>query len=194
LKKICFSGFAFEDLITSQDGAKDPAFSIIRARLDDDVNLVLRCEMDAYNTSEDIYSELKCYANLKMGNPQHRKKLLKTWLQTGLCKNSDIIIGIRDPCDGILNDIQQYSRTGLYGKFNNRNLTPYNKDFNYNSNIAVEWTQHCLRSICQLITVNVNPNEDEGPQSFKIKIDIRHNISIKKLNSTPAGVEIPHFI
>ncbi|SMN19670.1 similar to Saccharomyces cerevisiae YDR370C DXO1 Putative protein of unknown function [Maudiozyma saulgeensis] len=193
LKKICFSGFAFEDLITNQDGPKSPAFSIVKARLDDNIDLVLRCEMDAYNATQDIYSELKCYANLKMGNPQHRKKLLKTWLQTGICPESDIIIGIRNPSDGILHDILQYSRTNLYRKFNSRNLTPYNKDFNYNSNVAVEWLQHCLRSICELVRRNANPDVDEGPRSFKIKIDARHNIHVKKLHSTPVSVTIPNF-
>ncbi|KAG0666557.1 Dxo1p [Maudiozyma exigua] len=190
-KKICFSGFAFEDLITSED-VKEPAFSIVKAKLNDEINLVLRCEMDAYNLEKNIYSELKCYADLKMKSPQHRKKLLKTWLQTALCPESDIIIGIRNPTDGILHDILQYTRTTLYRKFNNRNLTPFNKDFNYNANIAVEWTQHCLKSVSRLVKLNI----DRGikvPQSFKIKIDSLHNISIRKLQSTPHGVEIPNL-
>lgn len=189
-RKICFSGFAFEDLITDGEDQKEAAFSIVKAKLDNEINLVLRCEMDAYNPEKDIYSELKCYANLKMNNPQHRKKLFKTWLQTSLCPESDIIIGIRDPSDGILHDILQYTRTSLYRKFNNRNLTPINKDFNYNANIAVEWTQHCLKAVSKLVKLN-RDKTIKVPQSFKIRIDPYHNISIKKLHSTPASVEIP---
>ena len=127
-----------------------------------------------------------------MKSPQHRKKLLKTWLQTGLCPESDIIIGIRDPADGILHDILQYTRTALYRKFNNRNLTPFNKDFNYNANIAVEWTHHCLKSVSRLVKLNIDQGI-QAPQSFKIKIDSLHNISIRKLQSTPHGVEIPNL-
>lgn len=188
-RKICFSGFAFEDLITNEEDQKEPAFSIVKAKLNAEINLVLRCEMDAYNPEKNIYSELKCYANLKMNNPQHRKKLLKTWLQTGLCPESDIIIGIRDPSDGILHDILHYTRTDLYRKFNNRNLTPINKDFNYNANIAVEWTQHCLKAVSKLVKLNIDQTM-ETPQSFKIRIDRYHSISIKKLRSTPHNVEI----
>lgn len=188
LRKICFSGFALEDLLIKED-EKKLAFSIVKGSLSDNISLLLRCEMDAYDSKHDIYSELKCYSKLKLSNTQHRRKLLKTWLQTELCADSNIIIGIRNPFNGILDDIQSFSRDALYHKFNNRNLIASKKYFNFNANIAIEWTQFCINSICKLIKNNIDDRIND-PQSFKIRINGRHNISIEKLQSTPNNVDI----
>ncbi|CCF58533.1 hypothetical protein KAFR_0E03820 [Kazachstania africana CBS 2517] len=186
LKKICYSGFALEDLLTKSQ--KEPLFSITENQLDDNITLLLRCEMDAYNQLTQNYTELKCYAPLKMASPQHRKKLLKTWIQTGVLPSSDLMFGIRSPYNGELLDIEWYSRDGLYRRFNNRNLPENKKSLNFNANIAVEWSHHCIKTICELISDNL---QGDAPQAFQIKVDTFRNISIRNLSKIPQNAQIP---
>lgn len=192
IRKICKSGFAFEDLVTEGEGPKEPVFSIVKGKINSKINLLLRCEIDAYNEEEEIYTELKCYSTLRIANSNHRKKLLRTWLQTGLCPKSNVVMGIRDPSSGILDDIKTYSRSELYHLYNNRSLRFLDKDFNYNTNIAVQWTHYCLNSINKLVH-GLRDTDDDNPQGFRIVIDKKHNITLRKLKTIPAKFHIEEY-
>lgn len=192
LRKICMSGFAFENLVTEHRDSKSPVFSVVKGKINSKINLLLRCEIDAYNSELDIYTELKCYSSLRITNSNHRKKLLRTWLQTGLCPPSDIVIGIRNSSDGILHDVCGYSRSDLYHYYNNPYLRVLDKDFNYNTNIAVQWTHFCLKSIRKLVLDLVDRGNDSC-QPFQVTIDKRHNIHVRKLKNIPAKFQIDQY-
>lgn len=193
-RKICYSGFAFEEkLTTSHDERVGPFYSIVEGRISDRITMLLRCEMDAYNPIFERYTELKCFAKLNVQEKAHRRKLLKTWVQIGLIPNSDLIIGTRDTQVGQLEDLTWYSKKGLYKKFNNPSIARSESYFNFNANIAVEWCYHCIESICDLVTKNSSalPEESKlGYESFKVVIDKSHNIVIRKLTRVPRHVQI----
>lgn len=194
-RKICFSGFALEDkLTTSHDGKSGHFYSIVEAKLNDRINLLLRCEMDAYNPITETYTELKCFAKLNVQENAHRRKLLKTWIQIGLIPNSDLIIGLRDTQVGQLEDLIWYSKDSLYRRITNTSIRRSDRYFNFNANVAVEWSYHCIESICDLIIDNSDTPIDDANQeleSFRILIDKSHNIQVKKLRSVPKHVQIP---
>ncbi|QLL34846.1 hypothetical protein HG536_0H02210 [Torulaspora globosa] len=194
-RKICYSGFALEDkLTTSHEGKTGPFYSIVEGKLNDRITLLLRCEMDAYNPISEVYTELKCFAKLNVQENAHRRKLLKTWIQIGLIPHSDLIIGTRDTQVGQLNDLNWYTKDTLCRKFNNPSIPQNDRYFNFNASIAVEWCYHCIESICELVMSNSgNSIDDPFPQieSFKITIDKLHNISVKKLTKVPKHVQVP---
>lgn len=201
------SGFEFENLLTgvkknsnvsNDDGnigntiIPSYTFSIVENKLDKDILLLLRSEMDAYNNITKSYSELKCYGPLSMGNMRHRHKLLKTWIQTQLVPDCDVIIGTRENYSGLLIDINRYSREEFYQKLNNRNSTLSRK---YNLNVAKEWTKHCVRSIVKLIDMSITKEKFENivssAQPFQLIIDNKRNIAIKRLQRIPPNLRIP---
>lgn len=187
-KRILYSGYALEDLLTEGPRLKDdPFFAIMEAKLDSDISLVLRCEIDSYNQLTGTFTELKCYAPLSMHNLYHREKLLKTWIQLGLSPPSDLLIGVRNTQLGQLQDLQYFSKQQLYKKINNRDLPPCRKKFNYNADIAVQWLQHCLRAICKLVG---EADTSKGAHCFELTIDEGHKISINKLPQMPAKVKL----
>lgn len=195
--KRCNSGFVFEDLLTSRldknSEESQPVFSIVENVVNDGVLLLLRSEMDAYNKNTKSYSELKCYGTLSMGNTYHRLKLLKTWVQTQLVPNCDVIIGIRDAYSGTLIDINEYTQDQLYAKLNNPDS---HLSRNFNLTVARAWTRHCLESIIKLVELSAVKDEEAGkviqdPQPFQISIDDKRNITISKLNHIPANLDIP---
>ncbi|CCD23602.1 Dxo1p NDAI_0B05690 [Naumovozyma dairenensis CBS 421] len=201
VRKISYSGFALEDLLTTNKndhnadnsdvtlvGGDKAVFAIIENKLNDDISLLLRCEMDSYNPVNKCFTEMKCFARLKMNNHNHRRKLLKAWVQTGVIPNSDILIGIRDPMFGELNDIEWFSRMNLYRQINNRNLPEAKLDLNYNAEIAVQWSQHCIKSICKLVDESIDKTRLNTSQSFQIRINASRAIQIKKLKSVPNNV------
>lgn len=203
-QKRCNSGFVFENLLTGGKVNSNIAnnvdntmttsyvFSIVENKLDDDVLLLLRSEIDAYNDQTKSYSELKCYSPLSMGNVYHRHKLLKTWIQTQLIPNCDVIIGTRESYSGLLTDIKEYSREEFSRKLNNPNSKLSRK---YNLNVAKEWTKHCIKSIVKLIDIIVTREQrndvSSKPQPFQLIIDNKCNISIKKLHKIPPNLHIP---
>lgn len=194
-EKITYSGFQFEKVMTEIDTENDNdnigndnlvennntndnyVFSVVENVLDDNIALLLRCEMDSYNHITKEYTELKCYSPLSMGNMFHRLKLLKTWIQINMVPKSDLIIGIRNNYDGLLQDINRYTRKSLYRMINDRNNKTINNMFNLNGNIASQWQKHCLKSIVNLINLNYDPNVLE-PQTFNIHIDSKRNIHL----------------
>lgn len=198
------SGFEFENLLTTIKKNNNASnndnnttisscvFSIVENRLDKNILLLLRSEMDAYNNITRSYSELKCYGPLSMGNVHHRYKLLKTWIQTQLVPNCDVIIGTRENYSGLLVDINQYSKEEFYQKLNNRNSNLSRK---YNLNVAKEWTKHCVRSIVKLIEMSITRDKFEDvaskAQPFQLTIDNKRNISIKRLQRVPPNLHIP---
>lgn len=187
-KKICYSGFSFEDKLKASEGTNDsPFFSIVEGELNDRITLLLRCEMDAYNKVKGCYTELKCFTKLKMHNIHHRRKLLKTWVQIGLIPSSDLIVGTRGTQAGELEDLLWFSKESLYRKVNNSSLPSYHSFANFNADIAVQWFHHCIESICDLIMNNITKS---SLQSFKITIDAGRNISIKKLSKVPKHVQV----
>lgn len=169
-KKILHSGYALEDLLTRGPRVEDdPFFAIIEAELDANISLVLRCELDSYNELTETFTELKCYAPLNMHNAYHREKLLKTWIQLAISPRCDLLIGVRNTHMGLLQDLQYFTNKELYRKINDRNLPKSPKRFNYNADLAVQWCQHCIRSICKLVGENVDRS---SPQCFKLTIEI----------------------
>lgn len=194
-RKICYSGFALEDkLTTSHDERMGPFYSIVEGKINERLSLLLRCEMDAYNPIFNRYTELKCFTKLNVQDTAHRRKLLKTWVQIGLIPDSDLIIGTRDTQVGQLEDLTWYSRGSLYKKFNNPSIARNNKYLNFNANIAVEWCFHCIESICDLVMKNsLSSPDDPYPkhESFKVIVDKSHNIIVKKLTKVPRHVQIP---
>lgn len=203
-QKRCNSGFEFENLLTGVKKSSDVScdndnpiisscvFSIVENKLDEDILLLLRSEMDAYNGITKSYSELKCYGPLSMGNVYHRYKLLKTWIQTELVPNCDVIIGTRENYSGLLIDINQYSKEKFYQKLNNRDSKLSRK---YNLNIAKAWTKHCIKSIVKLIDMSITKGKFENivsrAQPFQLIIDNKRNISIKRLQRVPSNLHIP---
>lgn len=201
-KKIVYSGFQFEKVMienaNDEDGenvAKDELdneensknienylFAIVENVLTEDITLLLRCEMDAYNYLTKEFTELKCYSKLSMSNMYHRLKLLKTYIQINMIPTGDLIIGTRSNYDGLLQDINRYTRKSVYRMINNRNNKVINNVFNLNANIAVQWQKHCLESIVSLIESNYDPNV-LTPQVFNICIDTKRNIHIIKPKS-----------
>lgn len=194
-RKICYSGLALEDkLTTSHDGKKGPFYSVVEGKLDHRITLLLRCEMDAFNPITETYTELKCFAKLNAQENAHRRKLLKTWIQIGLIPNSDLIIGTRDPQAGQLEDLTWYTRESLRKKFDNASIPQNDRYFNFSPTIAVEWCYHCISSICELIMDNSDSSIDDPfpeHESFKVTIDKSHSISVKKLTKVPRHVQIP---
>ncbi|CAI4059040.1 Dxo1p SKDI_04G5790 [Saccharomyces kudriavzevii IFO 1802] len=196
MKKICYSGFEFEHWVTEDikatdlNGPKHPIFSVVESKLSEDIGLLMRCEIDAFNPVSRTNTELKCFGPLSMHNSNHRKKLLKTWIQTGLLPNSDIVIGLRDSHSGQLLDIQWYSRDSLYKKFNHPGLPPSKKELNFNAKVAVEWCNHCIKSICELVEANISHYNSTRPESFEVSIDANGTIAITKLNTVPKNVEL----
>lgn len=184
-RKICFSGFSLEDVLTEDIGIekRKPVFSIVENALDDNITLLLRCEMDAYNPITKNYTELKCYSPIKYSNPNHRRKLLKTWIQTGLIPNSDVIIGVRDTQNGDLMDILRFDRASLYKKIANRNLPENKKEWNYNPLVATEWLSYSLKAITLTIQQILDKVGYENTQTFNIKIDTNLNIKVELLAS-----------
>ncbi|CAL9730798.1 decapping and exoribonuclease protein 1 [Monosporozyma unispora] len=191
-KKRCNSGFAFEHLLTGTKAGdnSEPVFSIIENVFNSDVLLLLRSEMDAYNNKTKSYSELKCYGPLSMGNTYHRLKLLKTWVQTQLVPDCDVIIGTRQNYGGLLTDIQEFTREQFYKKLNIRDSA---LSRNFNLTVARAWTRHCIESIVKLVDLSVDKNEEYviKPQPFQLSIDDMRNISIKKLDHIPTNIDIP---
>ncbi|CAI7080398.1 AVN_collapsed_G0012130.mRNA.1.CDS.1 [Saccharomyces cerevisiae] len=196
MKKICYSGFEFENWVTENSkvadltGSKCPIFSLVESKLSEEIGLLIRCEMDAFNPVSETNTELKCFAPLSMHNSNHRRKLLKTWVQTGLLPNSDIMIGLRDSHSGQLLDIQWYSRDLLCKKFNHPGLPTNKKELNYNAQIAVEWCHYCIEAICKLVEANISDYSSTKPESFEIGIDTNNAIVITKLKTTPRNVEL----
>ncbi|CAI4056245.1 hypothetical protein N7582_000553 [Saccharomyces uvarum] len=196
IKKICHSGFEFENCLTENtknsgsSASKCPVFSIVEGKLSEDIGLLMRCEMDAFNPVSKTNTELKCFGPLSMQNSSHRKKLLKTWIQTGLLPNSDIMVGLRDSYSGQLLDIQWYSRDTLFRKFNHPGLPLNKKEMNYNAKVAVEWCKHCIKSICDLVEANISRYNCNKPEPFEINIDANGTIIITKLSTIPRNVEI----
>ncbi|CCC70824.1 hypothetical protein NCAS_0F03400 [Naumovozyma castellii] len=199
LKRICYSGFALEDLMTETTselekegekltGGEKAVFAVVENKLDDDICILLRCELDAFNGAEKKFTELKCFSPLKMSNFSHRRKLLKAWVQTGVLPDSDILIGIRDSSFGELEDVEWYSRDRLRSKINNRNLPESKIDWNFNAQVATQWSQHCIRSICKLVDENLDQKAISNPQGFQIRIDSRRNIRIKCLSKVPKDI------
>ena len=196
LFRICYSGIALEALLTKSESTisrkEGPSFSIVQGILPkSNINIILRCEMDSYNPTLETYTEIKCFSKVKISNPVHRRKLLKTWLQTSLIPSTDIIIGTRDPYTGTLENIEQFTREKLLERFNNRNIPPLDSYYNFNAQLAVEWLQFCVKSICTLVSKNRDNANHPGTQSFRITIDKNHNIHINVLDSTPQNVVMP---
>lgn len=190
-KKRINSGFAFERLLTSTGSGEEsePVFSIVENILNDDTLLLLRSEMDAYNKNTKSYSELKCFGPLSMGNTYHRLKLLKTWIQTQLVSDCDIILGTRDNYGGLLTDIQEYTREQFYEKLNSSDSALSRK---FNLNVARAWTRHCIESIIKLVDMSIDEGDDlTKPQPFQLSIDDKRGISIYPLQHIPSNVEIP---
>ncbi|KOH01190.1 Dxo1p DI49_0546 [Saccharomyces eubayanus] len=196
IKKICYSGFELENCLTENtknsrsSASKCPVFSIVESKLSEDIGLLMRCEMDAFNPVSKTNTELKCFGPLSMQNSNHRKKLLKTWIQTGLLPNSDIMIGLRDSYSGQLLDIQWCSRESLFRKINHPGLPLNKKEMNYNAKVAVEWCNHCIKSTCDLVEANISHYNCDKPESFEINIDANGTIIITKLITIPRNVEI----
>ena len=147
--------------------------------------------MDSYNPTLETYTEIKCFSKVKISSPVHRRKLLKTWLQTSLVPSSDIIIGTRDPYTGTLENIEHFTRKKLLERFNNRNIQPFDNYYNFNARLAVEWLQFCVESICTLVSKNRDHANRPNIQSFRVTIDKNHNIHINALDSTPQNVVMP---
>lgn len=190
-RKICYSGFVFEDLVLTENSELTrPFFTIVENKISDSITLLLRCEMDSYNSRTKHYTELKCFSPLKLNIPQHRRKLLKTWIQTGLMPKSDILIGIRDTQTGLLKDLKWFTRNNLYRYFNNPNLPKLKSNFNFNANISVEWLNYCITSITKLVSTHLDIEKLEQPQSFKIRFDKKNNILMQKLGKVPKNVQI----
>ncbi|QLG72066.1 hypothetical protein HG535_0C04200 [Zygotorulaspora mrakii] len=181
MKKMAYTGIALERALTHNDTR--PYFSIVEGFIKEkDVNLILRCEMDAINELKNMYTELKCYSKLNLHNIHHRRKMLKTWVQISLIPQSDLIIGLRDQ-GGILRDLLWYSREKLYADLTNPSL-PRNKRYkDFNPNVAVAWFHHCIHAITQNLlhcTNDITPS-----QSFKVVFYTNHAIKINQLNSVP---------
>lgn len=191
IQKILYSGYALEDLLAQGPRAEnDPFFAIVEAKLDSNISLVLRCELDSYNTLTDSFTELKCYAPLNMHNSYHRQKLLKTWIQLAISPRCDLLIGVRNTEMGQLQDLQHFTKRDLYRKINDRNLPRSPKRFNFNADVAVQWCQHCIKSICKLVGDSVD-DSSTTPQCFKLSIDESHKIQLEKLRQVPTHVELP---
>ncbi|GCE98891.1 Dxo1p [Zygosaccharomyces mellis] len=188
-KKILHSGYVLEDLLTRGPRIEnDPFFAIVEAKLDANISLVLRCELDSYNKLTDTFTELKCYAPLNMHNAYHREKLLKTWIQLAISPRCDLLVGVRNTHLGQLQDLQYFTKRQLYRKINDKNLPRSPKRFNFNADIAVQWCQHCIRSICKLVGDNI---DGSPPQCFKLSIDESHKIQLEKLKHVPPHVQLP---
>ncbi|KAL3235078.1 Decapping and exoribonuclease protein 1 [Nakaseomyces bracarensis] len=185
-RKICFSGFALEDVLTEGITEKrKPIFSIVENILDNNITLLLRCEMDAFNPVTKTFTELKCYSLIKYSNPNHRRKLLKTWIQTGLIPNSDVVVGIRDTQNGDLTDIFQFDREHLYKKLANRNLPQRQIEWNFNPLLSTEWLAYALKTITTTVQKVLDKIGSENALAFNIKIDTNLNIKVE-LTDTPS--------
>lgn len=196
LDRFVYSGYAFEDAMKEERGV-DIFFSVVENQLNEDITLLLRCEMDAYNSRTKNYTELKCFGPLKLGNKFHREKLLKTWVQTSVIPKSDILIGIRDNYYGLLQSLHWYSRRTLYKRLSSNDLPQFPKEFNYNANIAVDWSKYAFCTIAEILgefmdSTKYKQKGSPSQHSFQIKIDSKKNITIKEhFGKMPENVRLP---
>lgn len=180
LKKICFSGFALEDILTesANDEERNPTFLIVENEIAN-TRLLMRCEIDAYNPITSHYTELKCYAKYNFGNPNHRRKLLKSWIQTGVIPTTDIVIGVRDTESGCLQDVRCYNRNLLYNKLISKSLPRCDSELNYDPAISVVWYRSLINTLTTTIASLLDKFGRDEPQLFSIKVDNNCNIRIE---------------
>lgn len=209
MRKIINSGFALEDLLiedykssilnsqsNTYEGVKNinNFFSVVENDPNDSVRILLRSEMDAYNRTTGSYSELKCFAQIKMGNRFHRKKLLKTWVQISQLPSSDVLFGLRDTESGLLYDLKWMSRKDLAEKCNSYKLS-MNQNIDYSPTLAYSWYQHVIRSINDLVNKFLKANNGNINEfhSFRLIVEKNKNIRLKHLQKVPKCVPIPDF-
>ncbi|CCE65080.1 hypothetical protein TPHA_0J02600 [Tetrapisispora phaffii CBS 4417] len=190
-KKVINSGFTFEELVIENfQECHKPYFYISENRLTPKSTFIIRSEMDSYNNKTETFTELKCFNKLHLGVAQHRKKLLKTWFQTGLSPNCDIVIGIRDTSSGILEDLLWYSRENMYQKLQDPSLPKFKNSFDFKPHIGIQWLNHCIHAIESAFTKDTSDTAS-NPMTYKVIIDKHKSIIIKKLSIVPKNVEIP---
>lgn len=195
VRKLCYTGFELENLVTKgkvdSPGMHTCFYSIVENKLTEDVSLLLQAEMDSYNPKTDNYVELKCSVNFQLKNSNHRRKLLRMWIQTGLVPRTDLLVGFRDPYYNQLDALKPYTRDEIYKKFSTRNLNGNRKYYNFNSTIAVQWSHHVIAKITELVDKNLT---DEPLQSFKLTLTRDLQLSLTKLANTPAGLIPEKFL
>ncbi|SCV06107.1 LANO_0H22254g1_1 [Lachancea nothofagi CBS 11611] len=188
IKKICYSGFELENLITvpPTPNRRSAFYSIVRGKIDSNIECLFKAEMDCIDPIANTYTEIKCSSGLKPRNTYHRLKLLRMWVQTSLIPSTDLLIGIRDPYYNQLASFERYTRDQLYRKFNNSNLNFIRRNYNYNANVSVQWFDHIMKSICKLITPHL-PSDNSELTSFKITLTKDLCLKLRKLDNTPTN-------
>lgn len=187
IKKICYTGFELENLITatSKPDVRSSFYSLVEGKLGDGIKLLLKAEMDCFNSSTRSYTEIKCSSGLKVKSTYHRRKLLRMWVQTSLVPSTNLLVGIRDPYYHQLTSFECYTRSQLYRKFNNQRLTVMRKNYNYNATISVQWFRHVIQQLCQMIKPFI---EKGSKEEVNFRLTLRKNLTIKlrKMPETPA--------
>ncbi|AGO14197.1 AaceriAER404Cp [[Ashbya] aceris (nom. inval.)] len=183
IRKICYTGFELERLLTANSGAESGSFySLIEARLESDIKLLLQCEMDAYNPKRRKYTEIKSSIDFNVRNVQHRRKLLRIWAQTALLPATDLLVGFRDPSLHVLKTLVPYTVDQIAQKLHIRDLArSHAASFNFNPEVAKDWIHYAIREICERLSILVNATSP-SPQSFLVEIDKNLQMKIK---STP---------
>ncbi|CCK69590.1 Dxo1p KNAG_0C04890 [Huiozyma naganishii CBS 8797] len=190
-RMLCYSGFVICKIWSLNRGIIPSQFFYYGTPIRRGHLATFTCEMDAYNQIENHYTELKCYGPLNMKSSYHKSKLLRTWVQTEVSPDTDVVIGCRNAYDGTLQDITQLSRESLYRKFNNKHQPRAHTNFNYNAQVAVEWSQYAMKAIIRLIEGNLNQKSVLEPQAFVVTVYRGHDIGIRKLKGVPKYAEIP---
>ncbi|CDO94195.1 unnamed protein product [Kluyveromyces dobzhanskii CBS 2104] len=184
-RKICYTGFALEDLLTeptNSSGVSDHElfYSIVRGSVDNDIDLFFQAEIDSINTTTDTYTEIKSSVHFRMSNTYHRRKLLRMWIQTTLLPKSDLLIGFRNCYSNELEQLKAYKIQDIYNKVSNRSLVNKpGKFYRFNPNIANDWFHY----IFKVIRIHLLSMSQETPsKSFKVLIDANLTLSIQPIS------------
>ncbi|SCW02297.1 LAFE_0F03334g1_1 [Lachancea fermentati] len=186
MRRICYTGFELENLVTQPlaENQRSCFFSMIEGKINDNIGVLLKAEMDCHDDFHETYTEIKCSTDFKLNNQHHRRKLLRMWVQTSLVPQTDLLIGFRDPYYNQLSALQSYTRNQLYHKFNNKNMKVDRMHLNYNANISVQWFHHLIEQLCDLVENNIKDNRQ---QSFRVMLSKELCLSIEALSKTPKG-------
>ncbi|AAS53083.2 AER404Cp [Eremothecium gossypii ATCC 10895] len=179
-RKICYTGFELERLLTATSGTERGSFySFIEAKLEPDITILLQCEMDAYNPKRQKYTEIKSSVDFNVRNVRHLSKLLKIWAQTALLPSTDILVGFRDPSTHVLKTVVPYSVDQIAEKLYIRDRTRSHPSyFNFNPEVAKDWTHYAIREICERLSSLVDATSS-SPQSFLVEIDKNLQMKIR---------------
>ncbi|SCU93297.1 LAMI_0E13872g1_1 [Lachancea mirantina] len=187
VRKICYAGFELENLLTrsATDLGESRFYSLVEGRLNENVRFLFKAEMDSCD-SKGRYTEIKSSTSFRRNNLQHRRKLLRIWIQTSLIPETNILVGFRDPQCNQLTALKCYSRLEIYKKFNSNDLPVSRNHYNFNANISVQWFRHLMHHISKLESLRSKPSE--GPKAFKFKLTKDCRLFLRQLPIVPQGM------